>query len=105
MNVINCALAAKKSFNKYIAPNVTKKDIYVFEIDLENGFKKHGELLQKIDYLTNIAKKYRNSFSFAKKRLLETQKSRFDGQKVRLVRVRKYADDIHSIKSYRLAVL
>ena len=31
------------------------KDAFiVFEIDLENGFKKHGELLQKIDYLTNI---------------------------------------------------
>ena len=31
------------------------KDAFiVFEIDLENGFKKHGEILQKINYLTNI---------------------------------------------------
>lgn len=31
------------------------KDAFiVFEIDLENGFKKHGEILQKINYLNNI---------------------------------------------------
>ena len=31
------------------------KDAFlVFEIDLENGFRKHGEILNKINYLTNI---------------------------------------------------
>ena len=31
------------------------KDAFVvFEIDLENGLKKYGEILQKINYLTNI---------------------------------------------------